>query len=158
MPEAVSRVGEGAVLMGDAVLGLLGLALVEPKYIKVGTPNRIRQKDSDFVEVVRRTLPPQALTTYEGIAATTVAQALIDARGIVMADRLRDATNQALRAGLLTHAEANRVRAALRRPAQTSRANEPKAVNLRTSKRHTDGRGVGGTTARPRMRSAVVGA
>jgi hypothetical protein len=133
--------------MGDAVLGLLGLALVEPKHIKVGTPNRIRQKDPDFVEVVRRTVPPQALTTYQGIAATTVAQALIDARGTVMADRLRDATNQALRAGLLTRAEANRVRAALRRPTPTRRprrTNEPNTINLRTLTRPTDGGGVCG--------------
>lgn len=158
--EAVARVGEGAFLMGDAVLGLLGLALVEPRRIKVGTPNRVRQKDPGFVDVVWRAFPRQVLTTYEGIAATTVAQALIDARGTVMADRLRDATNQAFRAGLLTHAEANRVRAALRRPAQTgraSRANDPKADDHRTSTRPTDGRRAGGTSARSGTRHAVVG-
>lgn len=66
--EAVVRVGENAYLMGDAVLGLLGLAMVEPKRIKVGVPHRIRQKDPGFVDVVQRYLPAAVITTYEGIA------------------------------------------------------------------------------------------
>ena len=108
--EAVVRGGEGAYLMGDAVLGLLGLAMVEPKRIKVGVPRRTRQKDPGFVDVVQRDLPREVLTTYAGIWSTTVAQALLDSRETVMTERLLDALKAARRAGLVDRGEATRVR------------------------------------------------
>ncbi len=123
--EAVVRVGPDAYLIGDAVLGLLGLAMVEPKRIKVGVPRRIRQKDPGFVDIVRRDVPPELLTTYEGIRATTVAQALMDARTSVMTERLLDALAEAKRAGLISTAEAARLRRKLRRPAGRQAPGDP---------------------------------
>ncbi len=111
--EAVARTGQDAYLMGDAVLGLLGLAMVEPRRIKVATPHRTRIKDPGFVDVIHRTLPPEAITTYEGIRATTVAQSILDSRGAVMTERLLDALSEALRAGLVEAGESAKVRRSL---------------------------------------------
>lgn len=112
--EAVARVGDDAYLIGDAVLGLLGLAMVEPKRIKVGVPRRTRPKDPGFVDVVRRDLSENLLTTYAGIRATTVAQALIDSQGTLMTERLLGALDEAQRAGLVDPAEAAKLRRKLR--------------------------------------------
>lgn len=108
--EAVVRTGEEAYLMGEAVLGLLGLAMVEPRRITVATPRRTRVKDPGFVDVVRRDLPAELITTYEGIRATTVGQAILDSRGTVLTERLLDALTEARRAGLIDPKEAVRVR------------------------------------------------
>lgn len=108
--EAVVRTGPDAYLVGDAVLGLLELAHVEPRRITVATPHRRRPKDPGFVDIVRRALPPDALTTYEGIPATTVGQAILDCRGVVMTERLLAALAEARRAGLIHPGEAGRVR------------------------------------------------
>jgi predicted transcriptional regulator of viral defense system len=108
--EAVARTGEDAYLMGEAVLGLLGLAMVEPKRLTVGLPRRTRQKDPGFVDVVQRDLPPELLTTYQGIRSTTVAQAILDSQGTVMTQRLLDALDEAKSAGLVDSREATRVR------------------------------------------------
>ncbi len=111
--EAVARTGQDAYLVGDAVLGLLGLAMVEPRRITVATPHRTRPKDPGFVDIVRRTMPVELVTTYEGIPATTVGQAILDSRATVMPERLLDAVTQARRVGLIDHAEAARLRRAL---------------------------------------------
>ncbi len=118
--EAVVRVGPDAYLIGDAVLGLLGLAMVEPKRIKVGVPRRTRHKRPGFVDIVQRDVPPELLTTYKGIRATTVAQALMDSRATVMKERLLDALTQAKRDGLIHADEAARLRRRLN--ARTARS------------------------------------
>jgi predicted transcriptional regulator of viral defense system len=108
--EAVFRVGADAYLTHDAVLAFHGLGLVNPRRIRVGTPHRVRTKLPESIVVVHRQLPPDALTAYEGIPSTTVAQAILDCRGLMMQDRLRDAVTQARKEGLLTRAEASRLR------------------------------------------------
>lgn len=115
--EAVLRVGPGAHLTQDAVLALHHLALVNPRRIKVGTPHRVRVTLPAFVQVVHEHVPAGDLAVYEGIPSTTVARALIDCRGLVMNERLREALKDAQRSGLLTPREAARVRAMLRQPA-----------------------------------------
>jgi hypothetical protein len=65
------------------------------------------------VEIVPRRDLPEDLTIYEGIPATTVARALLDARGTVITERLADATREARERGLLLRHEADRVFAAL---------------------------------------------
>ena len=49
--EAALRVGEDAVLMGDAVLALHDLALVNPRTIRVATPHRVRRHLPNWVKV-----------------------------------------------------------------------------------------------------------
>jgi len=134
--EAVARTGRDAYLIGDAVLALLGLAMVEPRRIKVATPHRTRPKDPGFVDVIQRALPPELITTYEGIRATTVAQAILDSQGTVMTERLLDALSEARRAGLVDAGEAARVRRRLtaaqkRRNAQEAPADATRSTTQR---------------------------
>lgn len=103
--EAVLRVGPDAYLTHDAVLALHGLALIDPHRIRVGTPRRVRVKLPGYVELILRDLPAGALAEYEAIPCTTVAQALVDCRGVVLADRLAQATKRACAEGLLTTRE-----------------------------------------------------
>lgn len=111
--EALLRVGEGAYLVGDAVLALHDLAQVNPRRIRVGTPHRTRANLPTFIEKVDQDVPEHELTTYEGLRSTTVARALLDCRGLVMRERLRDGAREAWRKGLLTPAERTRVRRGL---------------------------------------------
>jgi predicted transcriptional regulator of viral defense system len=107
--EAVLRVGENAFLTADAVLSLHDLALANPRRIRVGTPKRVRGALPPTIEVAQRQVDRGDLTEYEGIPATTVARALLDARGLVMRERLLDAAREAVRRGLLLRREGERV-------------------------------------------------
>ncbi len=109
--EAVLRVGPDAYLTHDAVLALHGLALVNPRRIRVATPRRVRANLPGYIQLILRDLPADALTEYEGIPCTTVAQALVDCQGLVMADRLAEATKRARAEGLLTTREMRLLRA-----------------------------------------------
>ena len=111
--EAVLRAGDHAFLMADAVLALHDLGLVNPRRIRVGTPDRVRAAMPDTVQVVRRHVDQEDLTEYEGIPATTVARALLDCRGIVLRERLLDAAREALKRGLMVRRDGERVTAAL---------------------------------------------
>ncbi len=111
--EAVLRVGDEAYLTHDAVLALHDLALVNPRRIRVGTPKRVRPKLPVFVQMIRRQLEPEELTVYEGIPSTTVARALHDCIGVVMVERLVEATREATRRGLVNEDEAQRALAEL---------------------------------------------
>ena len=114
--EAVLRVGPDAYLVGDAVLALHDLALVNPRRIRVGTPRRLRPNLPDSIEMVLMPLPPEDLTNYEGIPSATVARALLDCRATVMQDRLLAAAHKAREEGLLRRGEVDRVLAELEKP------------------------------------------
>jgi predicted transcriptional regulator of viral defense system len=111
--EAVLVAGEGAHLVGEAVLALHDLALVNPRRIRVGTPRRVRMALPDTVEVVPARDRQEEITIYEGIPTTTIAKALLDCRGIVMDERLIAAAQEAARRGLLRRREADDVLAIL---------------------------------------------
>jgi len=107
--EAVARVGRDAYLTHDAVLALHSLGLVNPRRIRVGTPRRVRTDVGNTVQIVhRRDLSADALTVYEGIPSTTVAQALADCdrEGLMMPERLAGARREALGRGLIARREA----------------------------------------------------
>ncbi len=139
--EAVIRTGDDAYLIGDAVLALLGLAMVEPKRIKVATPRRTRPKDPGFVDIVQRALPPELITTYEGIRSTTVGQAILDSRGTVMTERLLAALTEARHAGLIDPREATRVRRRLTAvaPSRNVPSRRPHAAQPATTKATSQG-------------------
>lgn len=100
--EAVLWVGEGAVLSHDAVLSLLGLANANPSVIRVSTPKRVRKSDPPIpIEIIRRNLPAEDLTRYEGIPSTTVSRALLDSRQLIMRERLIEAAHEARAEGLI---------------------------------------------------------
>ncbi|MGL5929429.1 MAG: type IV toxin-antitoxin system AbiEi family antitoxin domain-containing protein, partial [Dermatophilaceae bacterium] len=112
---AVRLVGRGAYLMGESVLELYDLALVNPAHVTVGTPHRTWKALPTWVRVVQRKLPPEVLRVEDGIAQTTVALAIVDCMDTVMSDRLRDAISAAGRRSLLTARERDALRARLAR-------------------------------------------
>ena len=107
--EAVLTVGPGAHLTRDAVLSLHDLGLVNPSKIRVGTDRRVRGQLPAFVDVVRVPAGTEDVTTYEGIPSATIERALLDCRGIVMGERLVEATKEAARRGLLVKKAERRV-------------------------------------------------
>ncbi|TAK70247.1 MAG: hypothetical protein EPO13_04655 [Actinomycetota bacterium] len=111
--EALLRAGEGAYLHGESVLALLGLADVNPRRIKVAVRRRARPKLPPFVELTR--VKDEARTTlYEGLAAQSVADSILECRGRIETERLLDAAKQARSSGLLTTTEWQHVRKELR--------------------------------------------
>lgn len=118
--EAVLRVGEDAVLAGDAVLAMHDLGRANPRRIRVATPRRVRRQLPSFITVEHRAVPRAVQTTYEGIPAMTVAEAIRDCRGRLMVARLVDATLEAAHAGLIRKAEATRLLEELEETATTA--------------------------------------
>lgn len=121
--EALLRAGEGAYLRGDSVLAIFGLADVNPRRIKVVAPRRTRAKFPAFMEVTTGAGEPPELTRYQGLAAMTVAEAILDCRGRIERSRLLDAARDARKEGLLTRSEYAKVRRELHRarPVDTAR-------------------------------------
>lgn len=112
--EAVLWVGRDAALSHDAVLALHDLGFANPRTIRVVTPHRVRRRHPRAdVTIIREVIPDDALTTYYRIPSTTVARALLDARELVMASRLRGAADKAREQGLLLADEYERVVACL---------------------------------------------
>lgn len=110
--EALLRVGDGAYLHGESVLALLGLGDVNPRRIKVATRSRVRSQLPAFVELVK--VRGDASTRfYEGLASQSVADALLECRGRIEMQSLRDAARQARDEGFLTAAEDQGVRAGI---------------------------------------------
>lgn len=104
--EAVLWVGRDSALSHDAVLALHELAFVNPRTVRVVTPYRVRKTHLRAdITIVRDRVPPNDLTTYFAIPSTTVARALTDCRDMVMPERLREATVEARRRGLLLNDE-----------------------------------------------------
>lgn len=104
--EAVLSVGPDAYLTGDAVLALHDLALVNPRRLRVAVRHRPRRNLPEFVEVVNDENPDTERTFYDGIPSVTVSAALRESRGVVMHERLVEATKEAARIGLIRQAEA----------------------------------------------------
>ena len=109
--EAVALVGGGSFLMGETVLAMHGLALVNPKRLSIGTPERIRKSIPEWIAPA--TVKGKTTTEYEGIPSQTVAEALLDCRGIVMQERLQSAADEARERGLITKAEYEQVKEGL---------------------------------------------
>src|SRR4051794_27359986 len=83
LAEAVLRVGADAYLSHDAVLALHDLSDHQPVGVRVGTPHQPAEEYPEHLEVRRRDLPAEDLTTYRGIRSTTVARALLDCQRIM---------------------------------------------------------------------------
>lgn len=111
--EAVLTAGPEAHLVGETVLAMHGLGLVNPAKVHVGTPRRVRATLPAHIDLVHDNLPAEDLTAYEGIPSTTVARALIDCAPTMMRDRLLAAVEQANQQGLLRRRDVVRVRTAV---------------------------------------------
>lgn len=113
--EAVLWAGEGAALSHDAVLALHDLGFANPSTIRVTVPRRVRKTHPRRdVTLIQAVLPHEDRTAYEAIPSTTVARALLDARGLLMPSRLREAARAARERGLLLAGEYERVLAGLK--------------------------------------------
>ncbi|MDN5856358.1 MAG: hypothetical protein L0K86_26660 [Actinomycetia bacterium] len=110
--EALLRAGDGAYLHGESVLALFGLADVNPRQIKVAVRRRTRPTLPPFVAM---TLVKDDVrtTSYDGLESQPVAEAILECRGRIERERLRDAAELARKEGLLTTAEWRRVRKGL---------------------------------------------
>lgn len=106
--EAVALVGDGSFLFGEAVLAMHGLALVNPKRISVGTTKRVRRELPEWVQPV--TVSGKTVASYEGIPSQSLAEAILECRGMVMGERLQSAVEDARREGLITKDEFERLR------------------------------------------------
>jgi predicted transcriptional regulator of viral defense system len=104
--EVVYRIGEDAYLMGETVLAIYNLALVNPKKIQILSSRRVRAQLPPFVEIINGEIEPNEITTIEGIPATTVEKALRDCKTRIMPARFKEAVNRALKEGLMTEREA----------------------------------------------------
>lgn len=111
--EALLRAGEGAYLHGESVLALFGLADVNPRRITVAVRKRTRPKRPLFIEFTQ--VKGDVRTTfYQGLESQPVADAILECRGRIETERLREAAEQARKEGLLTTVEWRRVRKGLR--------------------------------------------
>lgn len=106
--EAVALVGDGSFLFGEAVLAMHGLALVNPRRISVGTTKRVRRELPEWVQPV--TVSGKTVTSYEGIPSQSLAEAILECRGMVMRERLKSAVEDARREGLITKDEFEHLR------------------------------------------------
>lgn len=102
--EAVLRVGDDAHLMGDSVLAFHELALVNPRYITVGSPRRVRRDLPEHIRLVHSRPDAADLTEYDSVPSITVERAIRDSIGTVMPERLAEAACRAADEGLLRRA------------------------------------------------------
>ena len=111
--EAVALVGKGSWIYGESVLAMHDLALVNPLHTMVATTQRIRKTLPKWIRLVK--LPDATdCQDYNGIPCQNLASALIEAKGRIMEDRLRQAIIDAHNRGLLDIDDDNRIRRELR--------------------------------------------
>ena len=110
--EAVALVGHGAVIYGESVLALHGLALVNPSFIQIATRSRVRKTFPSYIRVVQPHTN-YTIVEYEGIPSQSVIDAILSCSTTVMKERLIEATNEAERQGLITNAQAENARVQL---------------------------------------------
>jgi len=110
--EAIAIIGKNAILYGESVLAMHGLALVNPRVIYVATQCRIRKKIPAFIEVVYKP-KIENITNYEGIPSQSVYEAILACKKTVMVERLGEAISEAERQGLISDVEAKKARVAI---------------------------------------------
>lgn len=110
---AVMSVGPDALLFGESVIAMLGLAPINPTRMFVATPRRTRRKlpDSIKVEWVRSIRPT---ATYNGIPCQSAHDAILACKGIIPPDRLEAAARTAHEQGLISKQQYHALRKELR--------------------------------------------
>lgn len=110
---AVMSVGPGALLYGESVISMLGLAPTNPTRMFVATPRRTRRKlpDSIKVEWVRGIRPT---ATYNGIPCQSAQDAILSCKGKMLPDRLEAAAQAAREQGLINKQQYHTLKKELR--------------------------------------------
>lgn len=127
---AVFAVGPGAVLTHRDAAGLHGLRPANHRDADVTVERQRRSRPG--IHVHRAALPPTEITRIDGIPVTTVARTLVDLAGVVPADHLARAVQQAERLRLFDGRAVERVLARTRtRPLPGHRALRELLAELR---------------------------
>lgn len=110
---AVMSVGPDALLYGESVNAMLGLAPINPTRMFVATPRRARRKlpDSIRVEWLRGIKPAE---TYNGIPCQSTHDAILACKYKLLSDRLEAAARTAHEQGLISKQQYHALRKELR--------------------------------------------
>lgn len=101
---AVMSVGPGAVLYGESVIAMLGLAPTNPTRMFVATPRRCRRKLPESLKVERVDgIEPGAI--YDGIPCQNACDAILACKGKMLPERLLAAAGAAKNQGLINKHE-----------------------------------------------------
>jgi len=111
--EAIALVGNDAVVYGESVLAMHGLALVNPVVIRVAVKVRNRRKLPKHIKLFA-SKKDLNIANYEGIPSQSVYNAILTCIGTIMTDRLLEAVNESEKQGLITEEEARTARMLLK--------------------------------------------
>ncbi len=95
----VAKAGKGAFLWGPSVLAIHQLCPTDPARLYVGVPGRIRRNLGRGITI--KNYSNSNITSFYGIAAQTIEDAIRSSHGIIMNDRLISAVRRAKEEGLL---------------------------------------------------------
>lgn len=99
---AVALAGDGAFLHREAVFDVLAFGQFNPKQIRVAIRRRVRRTLPEWVNLEQRSdVPAGEITAFQGIAATTVEQAIKDMEGRMPRERWLTLIDQATRRELI---------------------------------------------------------
>lgn len=97
---AVALVGPGAYLYGEGVLGMLGLCPTNPAYVPIATTHRIRRRLPSYIRI-KKTDGNESVSSYDGIPAQEVFDAIRSCMTTMLPDRLIAATETAFSQGYI---------------------------------------------------------
>lgn len=100
---AVLSAGVDSALYGESVLGFLNLTSVNPSWIYVANPRRIRKKVGGGVRIVKEDIGETEV--HDGIPIQNVADAIRSTRGSVLKERRLQAAREGFRLGYINKRE-----------------------------------------------------
>ena len=106
---AVAKVGDGAYIVGESVIGYYRLCPTHEAIIHVGTPRRVRRHLPETIKIEKRP-HGERLHLMDGIPAQAIGLAIRTARATVEPSRLREAIDTALQRQLILRDEADALR------------------------------------------------
>lgn len=102
---AIAKVGAGAYVIGESVLGFYHLCPTHEAIIHIGTPNRVRRRLPQTIQLEKRPTG-ECLHLMDGVPAQTIGLAIRTAMGSVEPTRIREAIEVAAREQLIQRDEA----------------------------------------------------
>ena len=102
---AIAKVGAGAYVIGESVLGFYHLCPTHEAIIHIGTPNRVRRRLPQTIQLEKRPAG-ECLHLMDGVPAQTIGLAIRTAMGSVEPTRIREAIEVAAREQLIQRDEA----------------------------------------------------
>ena len=106
---AVARVGEGAYVIGESVIGYYKLCPTHEAIVHVGTTRRVRRHLPDAIRLEKRP-HGERLHLMDGIPAQAIGLAIRTARATVEPSRLREAIDAAFERQLILRSEAEELK------------------------------------------------